>query len=72
MTDADGEPPAFEVFADGAVGVGGCVIDTAHGRVDARLDVQLDAVALLLREALPIEISASGSDRDVSEGSNAA
>jgi flagellar assembly protein FliH len=57
MTDADGEPPAFEVFADGAVGIGGCVVDTTHGRVDARLDVQLDAVALLLRDALPVDLT---------------
>jgi len=56
MTDADGEPPAFEVFPDGSVGVGGCVVDTQHGRVDARLDVQLDAVARMLREALPVDI----------------
>jgi len=56
MTDAEGEPPAFEVFPDGSVGLGGCVVDTEHGRVDARLDVQLDAVARLLRDALPIEL----------------
>ncbi len=55
MTDADGEAPPFEVFADGSVGLGGCVVDTAHGRVDARLDVQLDAIALLLRDALPVQ-----------------
>jgi len=56
MTDAEGEPPAFEVFPDGAVGVGGCIIDTQHGRVDARLDVQLDAIARLLRDALPVDL----------------
>ncbi|MGE3962139.1 MAG: FliH/SctL family protein [Dehalococcoidia bacterium] len=56
MADADGEPPSFEVFADGSVGVGGCVVDTQHGRVDARLDVQLDAVARMLRDALPVDL----------------
>jgi len=56
MTDAEGEPPPFEVFADGTVGVGGCVVDTEHGRVDARLGVQLDAIARLLREALPVQL----------------
>ena len=57
LTDADGEAPPFEVFADGAVGIGGCVVDTTHGRVDARLDVQLDAIALLLRDALPVQLN---------------
>jgi len=70
MTDADGEPPAFEVFADGAVGVGGCVVDTTHGRVDARLDVQLDAVALLLRDALPVDLETPADDE--SEAADAA
>ena len=56
LTDADGEAPPFEVFADGSVGIGGCVVDTTHGRVDARLDVQLDAIAVLLRDALPVQL----------------
>lgn len=60
LTDADGEAPPFEVFADGAVGIGGCVVDTAHGRVDARLDVQLDAIAVLLRDALPVQLDSLG------------
>jgi len=55
MSEASGEPPAFEVFPDGAVGLGGCVIETAHGRVDARLDAQLDAVAQILRDSVPLE-----------------
>lgn len=42
---------AWEVAADGAVTVGGCVIDTASGEVDARLDVQLDEVARVFRSA---------------------
>ena len=48
-----GDPPPFEVRADETVAVGGCVIDTQSGQVDARLDVQLDEIARLLREALP-------------------
>lgn len=43
----------FEVLADGTVRVGGCIVDTEAGRVDARLDVQLGEIATLLREALP-------------------
>ncbi|MCK9486263.1 MAG: FliH/SctL family protein [Dehalococcoidia bacterium] len=48
-------PEPFEVLADGAIGLGGCIVDTEHGRVDARLDVQLDAVAQLLLDAMPQE-----------------
>jgi flagellar assembly protein FliH len=43
----------FEVLADGSVSVGGCVVDTEAGRVDARLDVQLNEIATLLRDARP-------------------
>ena len=53
---------AWEVTADGAVGVGGCIIDTAHGQVDARLDVQLDEVARVLRGAVPGEPSTQAPD----------
>ena len=44
---------AWSVTADGAIGVGGCIIDTAAGEIDARLDAQLGEVARALREALP-------------------
>ena len=44
---------AWSVTADGAISVGGCVIDTAAGEIDARLDAQLGEVARGLREALP-------------------
>jgi len=71
MMDADGEAPPFEVFADGSVGLGGCVVETAHGRVDARLDVQLDAIALLLRDALPVQIDRLGASPE-SEAADAA
>jgi len=37
----------------GAIGVGGCRIDTEAGEVDARLDAQLDQVASMLRGAVP-------------------
>jgi flagellar assembly protein FliH len=43
----------WSVTADGAIGVGGCIIDTAAGEIDARLDAQLGEVARALREALP-------------------
>ena len=41
----------WAVTADGAVGVGGCVIDTERGEVDARLDVQLEEIARAFRSA---------------------
>lgn len=50
--DYRGAPP-FEVSADGAIGVGGCVVETDFGHVDARLDVQMDEIARILRESLP-------------------
>lgn len=43
----------FEVFGDGSIGIGGCIIDTAAGEIDARLDVQLDALTRALRTAVP-------------------
>ena len=43
----------FEVTADGVVTIGGCIIDTDAGRIDARLDVQLDQIALTLLHAAP-------------------
>ncbi len=49
----EGASAAWEVLADGAVGIGGCIIETATGEVDARLDVQMDAVAHVLRTAAP-------------------
>ncbi len=43
----------FEVLGDNSVSVGGCVIDTDSGEIDARLDVQLDEIASILRDAIP-------------------
>jgi flagellar biosynthesis/type III secretory pathway protein FliH len=40
---------AIEVVADVAVGRHGCVVDTARGRIDARLDAQLDALERAVR-----------------------
>lgn len=53
LTELHGTPAPFEVRADDSISIGGCVIDTQSGQVDARLDVQLEEIAQLLREALP-------------------
>jgi flagellar assembly protein FliH len=53
LAEMHGAPPPFEVRADDTIAVGGCIIDTARGQVDARLDVQLGEIARLLRGALP-------------------
>jgi type III secretion protein L len=42
--------PAIAFVADETVGRYGCVVETAHGRVDARLDVQLAALEGALLE----------------------
>lgn len=39
------------LVADVSVGRGGCIVETAAGRVDARLDVQLEALEQVLRRA---------------------
>ena len=45
-------PPAaaIEIIADESVGRHGCVVETAVGRVDARLATQLDALERALTE----------------------
>ncbi len=48
-----GATPPFQVLGDNSVSVGGCIIDTDSGEIDARLDVQLDEIASILREAIP-------------------
>ena len=53
LTEMHGEPLAFELRGDETVEVGGCIVDTSTGQIDARLDVQLDEVARELRDALP-------------------
>lgn len=54
--------PPFEVTPDGAIGLGGCIVETDFGLVDARLDVQMDEVARILRESLPDLPAAPGDD----------
>ncbi len=72
VEQAAGGGSAWEVTADGAIGVGGCVIDTARGQIDARLDVQLDEVARVLRAAVPGGPSTRPPDQADEERSSAA
>ncbi len=52
LVERVGEAAAsWEVTADGAVTVGGCIVDTECGEVDARLDVQLEEIARVFRSA---------------------
>jgi flagellar biosynthesis/type III secretory pathway protein FliH len=60
MAEQHGDAVPFQVLSDHAVSVGGCVVDTEAGEVDARLDVQLAEVARVLRETVP-EPSRGGS-----------
>jgi flagellar assembly protein FliH len=48
-----GEGMGWELRPDGGVSIGGCIIDTAAGQVDARLDVQVAQLAAQLRDAVP-------------------
>lgn len=41
----------LSLAADPSIGRGGCIVETATGRLDARLDVQLDALEQVLRRA---------------------
>jgi len=45
--------PPWEVLPDGSIGVGGCVVETAAGEIDARLDAQLAEIARVFRAAAP-------------------
>lgn len=53
LAEEHGRVMPFEVLADGSVTVGGCIIDTEAGRIDARLDVQLEQISQSLRDAAP-------------------
>ncbi len=53
LAEEHGLGAPFAMLADGSVSVGGCIIDTEAGRIDARLDVQLDQIAQSLRNATP-------------------
>jgi flagellar biosynthesis/type III secretory pathway protein FliH len=48
LADALGGEDALEIVADESVGRHGCVVDTAVGRVDARLATQLEALRRVL------------------------
>lgn len=50
LADDPGDASAsWEIRADGAISVGGCIVDTARGEVDARLDVQFAEIARVFR-----------------------
>ena len=49
---------SWKVTADGAITVGGCIVDTERGEVDARLDVQLEEIARVFRSAQNIDAGA--------------
>lgn len=53
LIEQHGDPLPFEVAGNGTVGIGGCIVDTEAGRVDARLDVQMAEVIGALRAAIP-------------------
>ena len=53
LAEEHGRALPFEVLTDGSVTVGGCIIDTDAGRIDARLDVQLEQIARSLLDAAP-------------------
>jgi len=50
-----GNVARLEVAAERRVGRGGCVVRTAEGEIDARLDAQLERAAALLRETVAPE-----------------
>lgn len=62
LAERTGAAVPWEVSPDETITVGGCVIDTVGGEVDARLDVQLEEVARALRE-----ITIDGDTDDVAE-----
>lgn len=48
-----GREQALTIVADHTVGVGGCLIDTPCGTVDAKLDTQFDAIKKSLEDVMP-------------------
>ena len=48
-----GRERALTIMADRTIDPGGCMIDTAYGTVDARLDIKFEMLAKALREVLP-------------------
>ena len=53
LEERGGPATEWQVLPDGRITVGGCIIDTHAGEVDARLDAQLEEVANALRAAVP-------------------
>jgi flagellar assembly protein FliH len=53
LAERHGEAAPFQIIDDHTIAVGGCIVDTQAGEVDARLDVQLAEVARVLRAAVP-------------------
>lgn len=48
-----GREQGLQIVADPTISSGGCIIDTAYGSVDARVDTQLDSIRKALEEVLP-------------------
>lgn len=48
-----GGEQTLTITADHTVSRGGCVIDTSHGSVDARIDTQLDMIKKALQDVMP-------------------
>lgn len=67
VSERSGDAPAWEVDSDGTIGVGGCVIDTEAGQVDARLDAQVAQIARTLRAAVPESPAADGDQASPAE-----
>lgn len=58
MTLVDGIPHV-EIVADRRVGLGGCIVETAGGNIDARIETQLETVADTLKQmVVPMERAA--------------
>ena len=48
-----GREQALQIVADQTIPAGGCIIDTAYGSVDARIDTQFDTLRKALAEVIP-------------------
>lgn len=59
LSELRGTPLPFQLRGDESIEVGGCIVDTSTGQIDARLDVQLDEVARELRDAMPALLAPS-------------
>ena len=52
LVDGGDVSDEWVIADDATVTLGGCIVDTTHGQIDARLDVQLAELALRLRGAV--------------------